>query len=183
MACTCQPLLLRSHRGEQLRKRRRAAYDLGIGGNFQPSWPTAMTASVRLDTCNALRIAVTWFFTVGSAKLRTRQMALLLFPCIISDSTSTCRSVRPRSAGETVGRLATGGLSSRYLGDGSSRARISGGINAVGEHQLKRAYHHLAPTGCRNETARTEVEGPDNAVTVLLGRQHHHRNRRISLAQ
>ena len=35
------------------------AYDLGVGGNFQPSSPTAMTASVRLDTFNALRIAVT----------------------------------------------------------------------------------------------------------------------------
>src|SRR5260370_15127383 len=89
-----------------------AAYDLGIGSNFQPRSPTAMTASVRLDTSNALRIAVTWFFTVGSAKLRTRPIALLLFPSIISDSTSTCRSVRPRSAGQAGGRLATGGFSS-----------------------------------------------------------------------
>ncbi len=65
-----------------------AAYDLGIGSNFQPRSPTAMTASVRLDTSNALRIAVTWFFTVGSAKLRTRQIALLLFP-----RRSVCRRV------------------------------------------------------------------------------------------
>src|SRR5215831_13646196 len=107
---------------------RTAAYDLGIGGSFQPSSATAITASVRLDTPNALRIAVTWFFTVGSARLRTRQIALLLFPCIISDSTSTCRSVRPRSAGETVGRLAAAGLSAECWGDGSSRARISGGM-------------------------------------------------------
>jgi class 3 adenylate cyclase len=103
-------------------------YDLDIGGNFQPSLPTAMTASVRLDTPNALRIAETWFFTVGSAKLRTRQIALLLFPSIISDSTSTCRSVRPRSAGKTVGRLTGAGVSLHCRGKGSSRARISGGI-------------------------------------------------------
>src|SRR5215470_14937095 len=107
---------------------RTADYDLGIGGSFQPRSATAMTASVRLDTPNALRIAVTWFFTVGSAKLRTRQIALLLFPFIISDSTSTWRSVTPRSAGETAGRVATGGFSSGGRADGSSRPRISGGI-------------------------------------------------------
>src|SRR5258708_6160662 len=110
---------------------RGAAYDLGIGGNFQPSSPTAMTASVRLDTPNALRIAVTWFFTVGSAKLRTRQIALLLFPCIISDRTSNCRSVRPRSAGETVGRLGTGRVCVGR-GVGLLRRKISGRQRAIG---------------------------------------------------
>src|ERR1700675_4498508 len=32
-------------------------------------------------TFSALRTAVTWFFTVGSARSRTRQIALLLLPC------------------------------------------------------------------------------------------------------
>jgi hypothetical protein len=39
-----------------------------------------MTASVRFVTFSALRMAVTWFFTVGSARSRLRQIALLLFP-------------------------------------------------------------------------------------------------------
>src|SRR5260370_41750725 len=106
-------------------QRHGAAYDLGIGSNVEPRSRTAMTASVRLDTSNALRIAVTWFFTVGSAKLRTRQIALLLFPSIISDSTSTCRSVRPRSAGETVWRFASGGVSAPCPTSCLSRARMS----------------------------------------------------------
>src|SRR5262249_62395778 len=107
---------------------RAAAYDLGIGGSFQPSAATAMTAPVRLDNPSALRIAVTGFFTVGSAKLRTRQIALLLFPFIIIDSTSTWCSVRPRSAGETAGRLAASPFSSPGRAGGSLRPRNSGRI-------------------------------------------------------
>src|ERR1700678_2369716 len=64
-------------------------YELATGGNSQPNSETAITASVRLVTANALRIAVTWFFTVGSARLRTRQIALLLLPCIMRASTSS----------------------------------------------------------------------------------------------
>src|ERR1043166_6439589 len=69
-------------------------------GSFHFNSLTAMTASVRLLTFKALRTALTWLFTVGSVRSSTRQMALLLIPCIMSDSTATCRSVRPRSAGE-----------------------------------------------------------------------------------
>src|SRR5262249_52627536 len=79
-------------------------FELGIldyksrcaAGNFQPDSPTAMTASVRFDTFNALSIAVTGFFLVGSAKLRTRKLALLFCPCNISASTSSCPSVNRR---------------------------------------------------------------------------------------
>src|SRR5690606_9113129 len=62
------------------------------------SAPAAMTASVRLVTLSALRIAVTWFFTVGWARSSTRQIALLLLPCIMRTSTSRCRGVRPSTA-------------------------------------------------------------------------------------
>ena len=64
---------------------------------------TASTASVRLSTPSARRIAETWFLTVGSARPRARQMSLLFLPCISSASTSSWRPVRPRSAG--VGAL------------------------------------------------------------------------------
>src|SRR5262249_17351843 len=37
----------------------RASHGLGVAGNFQPNSVTAMTASVRLVTFSALRIAVT----------------------------------------------------------------------------------------------------------------------------
>ena len=80
--------------------RSRAGY-FGTCGSCQPSAPTAMTASVRFVTFNALRIAVTWCFTVASATSRMREIALLLFPSIMRASTSIWRSVKPRSAGET----------------------------------------------------------------------------------
>src|SRR5690606_8677769 len=78
----------------------RPGYESAGGRKSQPSAPTAMTASVRLLTLSAFRMAVTWFFTVGSARSRVRQIALLLLPCIIRARTSTWRSVRPRSRGE-----------------------------------------------------------------------------------
>jgi hypothetical protein len=34
-------------------------YDPSTPGSFHPSWPTAITASIRLDTFNAFRMAVT----------------------------------------------------------------------------------------------------------------------------
>src|SRR5262249_13603450 len=69
-------------------------------GRSRSSVPAATTASVRLVAFRAFRIAVTWLLTVGSARSSTRQIALLLLPCIINDSTSICRSVRPSSAAE-----------------------------------------------------------------------------------
>jgi hypothetical protein len=39
-----------------------------------------MTASVRFVTFNSFRMAVMCLFAVGSARLNTRQIALLLFP-------------------------------------------------------------------------------------------------------
>jgi hypothetical protein len=53
-----------------------------------------MAASVRFVTFSDLRMAVTWFLTVGSAKFNTRQIALLLFPCIKTARTSRCRAVK-----------------------------------------------------------------------------------------
>ena len=55
--------------------------------------------------------------TVGSESSSRRQIALLLLPCIISASTSTCRAVNPRSAGDACGLTAFG-----------VPMRISGGI-------------------------------------------------------
>src|SRR5262245_12971286 len=75
-------------------------YEFGTGGNSHFNALTAITASTRLFTFSALRMALTWLFTVGSVRSSTRQIALLLLPCIISASTSTWRSVNPRSAGE-----------------------------------------------------------------------------------
>src|SRR6188472_3970343 len=75
-------------------------YDSDFGDNSQPSFPTFITASVRLVTLSALRTTVTWFFTVGTAILRVLAMILLLFPFIRSASTSMCRSVNPRPLGE-----------------------------------------------------------------------------------
>jgi hypothetical protein len=79
-----------------------------------------MTASVRFVTFNALRMAVTWCFTVGSATSRAREIALLLFPSIMRASTSIWRSVKPRSAGEAW-RTGTGSFA-------SVRTRASGGM-------------------------------------------------------
>jgi hypothetical protein len=59
------------------------AYELVISGKFHLNPLTAITASVRLVTFNAMRMAVTWSFTVGRAKLRDRQISLLLFPRIM----------------------------------------------------------------------------------------------------
>src|SRR5882672_5667368 len=65
-----------AERGPRAHNRAQAGYS-GTGGNFQPNAPTAMTASVRFVTFRALRIAVMWCFTVGSATSRIREIVLL----------------------------------------------------------------------------------------------------------
>src|SRR6185437_13436198 len=66
-------------------------HDSDLGDDPHPIFPSLITASVRLVTLSALRTAVMWFFTVGTAILRVLAMILLLFPFIRSSSTSICR--------------------------------------------------------------------------------------------
>src|SRR5258705_2112564 len=79
----------------------RRLYDSDFGDNSQPSFPTFITASVRLVTLSALRTTVMWVFTVRTAILSVLGMILLLFPFIRSASTSIWRSVNPRPLGES----------------------------------------------------------------------------------
>src|SRR3954467_3568788 len=106
-----------------------------------------MTASVRFLTFSALRMAVTWFFTVGSARSRARQIALLLFPCIIRARISTCRSVRPSSRGEPA--LAPAGGPGSGAGGGAAGFRrrrapaedFRRNVEAPRENEPQRAQH------------------------------------------
>src|SRR5436309_15853808 len=94
-------------------------------GNATAVLLTLITASMRLVTFNVLRMAVTWFFTVGSAKLRARQIALLLFPCSMNARTSRCRAVRPRQMVLIRAVSASGHFSVGRKNNGSSRAMVS----------------------------------------------------------
>ena len=97
-------------------------------GHSKPELPIAITASVRFVTLMALRMAVTWFLTVGKAIFNVRDIALLLLPFMMSPKTSTCRLVRPKSAGFT-GLVPEATRPSPGLGSGRcSRKSISGGV-------------------------------------------------------
>src|SRR5215510_8797222 len=96
--------------------------------HFQPRSPTAITASVRLLTLSVLRMAVTWFLTVGSARLSARHIALLLLPFIKSPKISPCRGVRPRSAGFTGVESSVVHVGLALESEVSSRSRISRGM-------------------------------------------------------
>jgi len=61
-------------------------FDDGGKSNFNAL--TATTISTRLLTSSARIMALTWVLTVASDKSRSRQIALLGFPCITSASTS-----------------------------------------------------------------------------------------------
>src|SRR5262249_25759577 len=106
-------------------------YESEIRGNFHFKAVTAITASVRLLTFSALRMALTWLFTVGSVRSSARQIALLLMPCITRASTSTWRSVNPRSAGEAEHRSAAGPADELAAG-GDGEDRGSSGESAWG---------------------------------------------------
>src|SRR5262249_45661821 len=69
----------------------------GVAGSFRPSLPTAMTAWGRVLTPSALSIAVTWVFTVPSARGGSRQTIFLGLPCTLSARTWAWPSVRPTS--------------------------------------------------------------------------------------
>jgi len=94
---------------------------------------------VRFEAPSAFRMAVTWFFTVASARSSRRQIALLLLPSIINASTSACRPVRPRSlngsCGFAVGDFDADGnedliLSQNCFGVAPFEARQDAGIGA-----------------------------------------------------
>src|SRR5262249_51124594 len=93
-----------ARRPAQRRRRRpgRATHDLTCISRL--SRPTAITASVRLVTWSALKIAVMWFFTVCSAADSAREIALLLLPSTRGGSTWICLWVSRRGGGRRARR-------------------------------------------------------------------------------
>src|SRR6516225_3497322 len=92
-----------------------------------------------------------------------REIALLLFPCIMRASTSIWRSVKPRSAGATEG--------------------FGRNVDPARKYQSKRIHHHIARSRLRNEAKRAKIESPDDVFAVMESRQHHQGNRGVALAQ
>ena len=180
------PMALRAMLNQLLRPRqhavacRRPALN-GHGsrrGRSQPRALTAMTASVRLVTFRAFRMAVTWFFTVGSARSSLRQISLLLLPCIIRASTSSCRSVRPRSPGKHRRALARR-FGCAVLGVQGFRAER----RCRRQRRAECAQHELARGRLWDESQRARARALWRRFRIVEGGQDDHGNRRVTLAQ
>ena len=90
----------------------------------RPRRLTMTTAWVRLVTLSALRTAVTWTFTVASARPSARQICLFDLPCAMSASTCCWRPVKPRVSAETP--PGAPGLAARAGTDAQSSPTSSG---------------------------------------------------------
>ena len=144
-----------------------------------------MTASVRFVTFSALRTAVTWFLTVGSAKSSIRPIALLLLPCIIRANTSICLSVKPRSRGD-VGVLPAVAVNcpgcARAAGAWRSQ-NFGRNVDPSGKNQTDGAHQNRPLSGFRNEPQSTKLERADDVGTIVVTGKHHDRYRGIALAE
>ncbi len=141
-----------------------------------------MTASVRLVTSSAFKTAVTWFLTVGSARSRARPIALLLLPCIIRASTSTCLSVSPRSRGEVAGLLAAACPCAGFCGLLLAAQNFGWDIDPTGKYQADGAQQNSALSGLGDEPQCAEIERPNDVGPIVMTGEDYDRDGGVALA-
>ena len=83
--------------------------------HLRPRREAAITACTRVSTPSAFSTAATWFLTVPSARLNSREISLFDFPASRSASTSAWRGVMPSPSVVASSRRCRGGAGGGFV--------------------------------------------------------------------